>query len=71
VKRRILLKKPYNPATAILTAYPSLGSEWSSRGAESLLVKPIDTHELLRRIEALLIVHQDRRSGAAAPGKHP
>src|SRR6266567_2826343 len=61
---RAATQKPYNPATAILTAYPSLGSEWRSRGAQSLLVKPINTHDLLRQIEALLIVHQDR-SGRA------
>src|SRR5262245_20342581 len=27
----------YNPATAILTAFPVLGSEWESRGAQTLL----------------------------------
>ena len=43
----------YNPATAILTAYPSLGNEWRSHGAQSLLVKPVNTAELLRQIEAL------------------
>jgi DNA-binding response OmpR family regulator len=65
---RAAKEKPYNPATAILTAYPSLGGEWRSRGAQSLLVKPINTHDLLRQIEALLIVHQDRSGGAAVPG---
>jgi CheY-like chemotaxis protein len=58
-------RRPYNPATAILTAYPVLGSEWKSKGAQSLLVKPIGTHEMLRQIEALLIVHEDRKSRAA------
>ena len=51
----------YNPATAILTAYPSLGNEWRSHGAQSLLVKPVNTAELLRQIEALLISHQDHK----------
>ncbi|MGB8771770.1 MAG: response regulator [Candidatus Korobacteraceae bacterium] len=51
----------YNPATAILTAYPSLGNEWKSQGANSLLVKPVNTAELLRQIEALLISHQDHK----------
>jgi DNA-binding response OmpR family regulator len=52
---------PYNPATAILTAYPSLGNEWRNHGAQSLLVKPVNTAELLRQIEALLITHQDHK----------
>jgi DNA-binding response OmpR family regulator len=49
----------YNPATAILTAYPKLGGEWKTSGAESLLVKPMNTNDLLRQIEALLVTHQD------------
>lgn len=51
----------YNPATAILTAYPKLGDEWKSSGAESLLVKPMNTNDLLRQIEALLVTHQDSK----------
>ncbi len=58
-------QKPYKPATAILTAYPALGSDWKSKGAQSLLVKPINTHDLLRQIEALLIGHEDRKRAAA------
>jgi len=56
---RIARSQAYNPATAILTAYPKLGSEWRSSGAESLLVKPMNTNDLLRQIEALLVTHQD------------
>jgi DNA-binding response OmpR family regulator len=56
----------YNPATAILTAYPSLGNEWRSHGAQSLLVKPLNTAELLRQLEALLISHQDHKTRAAS-----
>ncbi len=52
----------YNPATAILTAYPTLGTEWQSRGAQSLLVKPVNTPDLLRQIEALLVTHQDAKA---------
>src|SRR5664279_240603 len=54
----------YDPATAILTAYPSLGNEWQNKGAQSLLVKPVNTQELLRQIEALLITHQDHKMSA-------
>ncbi len=53
--------QPYNPATAILTAYPLLGTDWRNRGANSLLVKPVNTQDLLRQIEALLITHEDQK----------
>jgi DNA-binding response OmpR family regulator len=53
--------QPYNPATAILTAFPILGGDWKTAGAESLLVKPMNTGDLLRQIEALLITHQDSK----------
>jgi CheY-like chemotaxis protein len=62
---RAAKQKPYNPATSILTAYPSLGSDWKSRGAQSLLVKPVNTQDLLRQIEALLISHEDQKRAAA------
>ena len=63
-------QKPYNPATSILTAYPSLGSDWMSRGAQSLLVKPVNTQDLLRQIEALLVSHEDqKRAGVAAANR--
>ncbi|MGZ4819487.1 MAG: response regulator [Terriglobales bacterium] len=63
---RAAKQKPYNPATSILTAYPSLGSDWKSKGAQSLLVKPVNTQDLLRQIEALLISHEDQKQSAAA-----
>jgi DNA-binding response OmpR family regulator len=46
---------------AILTAFPMLGSEWKSEGAQSMLVKPMNTEDLLRQIEALLIQHEDQK----------
>jgi DNA-binding NtrC family response regulator len=58
---RVARQQSYDPATALLTAYPSLGSEWESKGAQSLLVKPINTKDLLRQIEALLVTHQDQK----------
>jgi DNA-binding response OmpR family regulator len=58
---RVAREQEYNPATAILTAYPALGSDWQSRGAESLLVKPQGTEDLLRQIEVLLIQHEDKK----------
>jgi DNA-binding NtrC family response regulator len=65
---RAAKKQSYSPATAILTAYPTLGTDWQSQGAQSLLVKPVGTEALLRQIEALLIQHEDdkRRTSARA-----
>ncbi len=65
---RTARQQPYNPATALLTAYPALGKEWESEGAHSLLVKPVNTEELLRQIEALLITHQDQKMLAQKVG---
>jgi DNA-binding response OmpR family regulator len=64
-------RQPYNPATAILTAYPTLGTDWQNHGAQSLLVKPVGTEALLRQIEALLIQHEDekRRTETSTPAK--
>jgi len=58
---RCAKQQKYNPAVAILTAYPSSGSDWKSRGAESMLVKPMNANDLLRQIEALLIQHEDHK----------
>ncbi len=54
------------PVTAILTAFASLGSAWKSEGAQSLFVKPMNTPDLLRSIEALLIAQEDRKSRSVA-----
>src|SRR5947209_16422732 len=54
-------KQEYDPAVAILTAFPLLGSDWKEEGADSMLVKPMNTNDLLRQIEALLVSHEDRR----------
>lgn len=51
----------YDPAIAILTAYPLLGTEWKAKGAQSMLVKPMNTDDLLRQIEALLVQHEDQK----------
>jgi DNA-binding response OmpR family regulator len=63
----------YNPAVAILTAFPMLSSEWKKEGAQSMLVKPMNTDDLLRQIDALLIQHEDQKhrrpSRTAYPGK--
>lgn len=59
---RAARQQAYDPATALLTAYPTLGSEWRDNGAQSLLVKPVNTPDLLRQLEALLITHADHKA---------
>ncbi len=55
---------PYRPAVAMLTAFPLPGSEWEDEGADKMLVKPMNTHDLLTQLEALLASHEARK------GKH-
>ncbi len=63
---RVAKQQSYDPATAILTAYPTLGSDWESRGAQQLLVKPVGTEELLRQLESLLTHHEAQKLGRGA-----
>jgi len=56
---RAARQQAYRPATALLTAYPPRNMDWKHNGAQSLLVKPIGTQDLLRQIEALLVQQQD------------
>ena len=63
---RAARKTDYDPAVAILTAYPMLGGDWKAEGAQSMLVKPMNTDDLLRRIEVLLIQHEDQRQQKVA-----
>ncbi len=69
---RAARKTACDPAVAILTAFPMLGSEWKKEGAQSMLVKPMNTDDLLRQIDALLIQHEDakRRRTAARAAHH-
>ncbi|MGA7292108.1 MAG: response regulator [Terriglobales bacterium] len=64
-------RQPYNPATALLTAYPPSGEgwdgkhgdgvDWSGEHSDSLLIKPLGTSDLLRQVEALLVRHAERK----------
>ena len=54
-------KAPNRPAVAILTAFPPQDEEWVSDGADKMLVKPMNTQDLLRQIEALLVSHEDKK----------
>ena len=55
-------KAPYAPAVAMLTAFPLPGSEWGDEGADKMLVKPMNTHDLLTQLEALLASHEAKKS---------
>jgi CheY-like chemotaxis protein len=56
---RVARRQAYRPATALLTAYPPQNGDWKQDGAQSLLVKPMGTQDLLRQIEALLVLRED------------
>jgi DNA-binding response OmpR family regulator len=58
---RAARQQSYDPATALLTAYPPDEQNWQQGNAESLLVKPMGTKELIRQLEALLIRHEDEK----------
>jgi CheY-like chemotaxis protein len=67
---RTARRQAYDPATALLTAYPpeqSLdgkpreGEDWTGENSESLLIKPLGTGDLLRQVEALLVRQADKQ----------
>jgi DNA-binding response OmpR family regulator len=58
---RAARSQPYDPAIAILTAYPPPDGDWNQEGAQSILVKPVGTQDLVRQIEALLVQHEDQK----------
>jgi DNA-binding response OmpR family regulator len=58
----------YQPAIALLTAFPVNDESWQDGGADKLLVKPMQTRVLLQQIEQLFASHEAKRlAGAAAP----
>ncbi|MGD1216373.1 MAG: response regulator [Terriglobales bacterium] len=68
---RTARRQAYDPATALLTAYPPSGEHWDGKhrdgedwrgeNSDSLLIKPLGTGDLLRQVEALLIRHADKQ----------
>lgn len=62
---RAARQQRYDPATALLTAYPPRNVDWRNNSVQSVLVKPIGTQDLLRQIEALLVRHQDEKQTRA------
>jgi DNA-binding response OmpR family regulator len=57
-------KAPCRPAVAMLSAFPVAGFE-DEGGAEKLLVKPMNTSDLLRQLEAHLVAHEDNKQKSA------
>jgi DNA-binding response OmpR family regulator len=58
---RAAKEAPYEPAVALLTAFPLPGYDWQEEGADEMLVKPMNTSDLVRQLEALLISHEDKK----------
>ena len=56
----------YNPAVALLTAFPVDEESLSSMGADKMLVKPMHTRILLQQLESLLTRHTAAKEKAAA-----
>jgi CheY-like chemotaxis protein len=54
-------QQKYDPATALLTAFPSSGESWEAELSDSLLIKPLGIKDLLRQVEAILVRHADAR----------
>jgi DNA-binding response OmpR family regulator len=62
---RAARRQSYNPATALLTAYPPGGNPgeedgWSQEYSDSVLIKPLGIKDLLRQVEALLLTHAEK-----------
>jgi DNA-binding response OmpR family regulator len=56
----------YQPAIALLTAFPVNDESWQDGGADKLLVKPMQTRVLLQQIEQLFVSHEAKRAAAVA-----
>ena len=51
---------PYQPAVALLTAFPVAEEDWQEMGADRMLVKPMHTRMLLEQIDRLMESHSRR-----------
>ncbi len=64
---------PYHPAVALLTAFPTSDEDWQDMGADKMLVKPMQTAQLIQQLEKLLENHAAKlsRLSVAAAGDGP
>ncbi len=53
---------PYHPAVALLTAHPLADDDWQDMGADKMLVKPMQTAQLIKQLEKLLDKHAAKLS---------
>ncbi|HLI77730.1 MAG TPA: response regulator [Acidobacteriaceae bacterium] len=53
---------PYHPAVALLTAFPMSDEDWQDMGADKMLVKPMQTAQLIKQLEKLLENHAAKLS---------
>ena len=62
---------PYHPAVALLTAFPTSDEDWQDMGADKMLVKPMQTAQLIQQLEKLLENHAAKlsRLSLAAAGE--
>jgi DNA-binding response OmpR family regulator len=72
---RAARRQSYNPATALLTAYPPSGDHgeedgWSEEYSDSLLIKPLGISDLLRQVEALLVTHAEKGNADKSRNGH-
>jgi len=58
---RAAKKASYEPAVALLTAFPLSDDSWRDDGADEMLVKPMNSNLLIQQLEALLVAHEDRK----------
>ena len=58
---RAAKKALYEPAVALLTAFPLSDDGWRDDGADEMLVKPMNSNLLIQQLEALLVAHEDRK----------
>lgn len=58
---RAAKKAAYQPAIALLTAFPESDDIWQDAGADQMLVKPMHTKELLNQIEILLAKNEEKK----------
>ena len=53
---------PYHPAVALLTAFPTSDEDWQDMGADKMLVKPMQTAQLIQQLAKLLDNHAAKLS---------
>ena len=58
----------YQPAIALLTAFPQAEEDWREMGADEMLVKPMHTQLLVQQLEAMLVAHEDKKQNKKRNG---